>query len=164
MDVKIIKENKTELEFELIGEDHAFCNALRHALSRHKDVLHASYKVEHPLLSNPKVYVKTKDIPLPKGYERRLPLTEVKGIGPKAEEKLRKAGVKTANALLKANLETVSKKSGISMGMLEKYVKEAKKLDYAKESIARIVLKEALESLGQVFAEVKTNVKKAASG
>jgi DNA-directed RNA polymerase subunit L len=159
MEVKVLKEEKNEMVFEIIGEDHTFCNVLRHTLSTHKDVLFASYRIEHPLLSNPKMYIKTKDIPLPKGKERLLPLTEIKGVGPKVEERLRGAGIKTANALLKADLEKVSKKSGISVKVLEKYAEEARKLDFAKESFARIILKDALKDLGKVFAGVRADVR-----
>jgi|Deesub1362A_J573_1020465.scaffolds.fasta_scaffold00350_14 DNA-directed RNA polymerase subunit L len=157
MEIKIIKESKNELEFELIGEDHTFCNALRHILNKHKDVIFASYKVEHPLLSNPKIYIKTKDKPLPKKAERIVPLTEVKGIGPKVEKKLKDGGIDTANALLKADVTALSEKTGITEKMLEKYIKEAKKLDYTKDTIPRIILKEALKDLQRVVSEAKVN-------
>lgn len=157
MDIKILKESKNELEFEIIGEGHTFCNALQNFLNNRKEVVLASYKIKHPLLNNPQIYIKTEDLPLPKGKEKLLPLTDVKGIGPKSVEKLREAGIKTANALLKADLEKVSKKSGISKKILEKYQSEAKKLDFAKESLARVVLKRALNDFAKTFSEVKSN-------
>ncbi len=157
MEVKILKENKNELEFEIIGEGHTFCNALQNFLNNRKEVVLASYKIKHPLLSNPQIYVKTKDLPLLKGKEKLLPLTDVKGIGPKSVEKLRGAGIKTANALLKADPEKVSKKSGISEKILEKYQSEAKKLDFVKESVARIVVKSALKDFVKTFSEVRSN-------
>jgi DNA-directed RNA polymerase subunit L len=155
MEVKILKETANELEFEIIGEDHTFSNALQNFLNERKEVVLASYKIKHPLLSNPQIYVKTKDMPLPKGKEKLLPLEDVKGLGPKNAESLRKAGVKTANALLKADAEKISKKSGISAKMIEKYQGKAGKLNFAKESVARIVVKSALKDLAKAFKKVK---------
>jgi DNA-directed RNA polymerase subunit L len=154
MEVKILKENKNELEFEIVGEDHTFSNALQNFLNKRKEVVLASYKIKHPLLSNPQIYVKTKDMPMPKGKEKLLPLMEVKGVGPKNVEKLRGAGVKTANALVKADAEKISKKSGISAKMLEKYQAEAGKLNFAKESAARSVVKSALKDFAKAFKKV----------
>ena len=99
MEVNILKENKNELEFEIVGEDHTFSNALQNFLNNRKEVVLASYKIKHPLLSNPQIYVKIKDMKLPKGSEKLLALDEVKGLGPKNVETLKKAGIKTANAL-----------------------------------------------------------------
>ncbi|MDI6654404.1 MAG: RpoL/Rpb11 RNA polymerase subunit family protein [Candidatus Hydrothermarchaeota archaeon] len=155
MEARIIKETKTELEVEIVGEDHTFCNALRQTLGAHKDVLFAAYKIEHPLLSSPKIYIKTRDVALPKGKEKIVPLDEVKGIGPKRAEELKKAGIKSANALLKADIEKLEKKSGISAKILEKYVGEAKTLDLGKESIPKFVLKESLKELEKTFSELK---------
>jgi DNA-directed RNA polymerase subunit L len=151
MEVKILKETQNELEFEIIGEDHTFSNALQNFLNNRKEVVLASYKIKHPLLSNPQIYVKTKDMPIPKGKERLLPLEDIKGIGPKNVEKLRKAGVKTANALLKADAEKISKKSEISANMLEKYQASAGELNFAKESVARSVVKSALKDFAKAF-------------
>jgi DNA-directed RNA polymerase subunit L len=155
MEVKILKENKNELEFEIVGEDHTLSSALQNFLSKRKEVVLASYKIKHPLLSNPQIYVKTKDMALPKGQEKLLPLTDVKGVGPKNVEKLKAAGIKTANALQKADPEKVSKKSGISAKMLEKYQKAAGKLNFAKESMARSVVKSALKDFSKAFSKVK---------
>jgi DNA-directed RNA polymerase subunit L len=158
MEIKIIKEGKYELEFEIKGEDHTFCNVLRHFLNLNKDVERASYKIEHPLLSTPVVYVKTKEIPLPRESTKLLSLTAIKGIGPKIEEKLRSAGIRTANALLKSNLDKVSEKSRISLNVLKKYAEEAKKLDFVKKSAARAVIKDSLKDMKSVFSEMKKYV------
>ncbi len=157
MEIKILKETKTELEFEIIGEGHTFCNALQNFLNNRKEVELSSYKIKHPLLTSPQIYVKTKDMKLPSGKEKLLPLTDVKGIGPKNVENLKSGGVKTANALLKADLEKVSKKSGISVKMLKKYQTEAGKLNFAKESMARTVVKSALKDFAKTFSKVRSN-------
>lgn len=154
MEVKILKETKNELEFEIIGEDHTLSNTLQNFLNNRKEVVLASYKIKHPLLSNPQIYVKIKDISLPKGKEKLLPLTDVKGIGPKNVDKLKGAGVKTANALVKADAEKTAKKSGISAKMLKKYQTEAGKLNFAKESAARSVVKSALKDFAKAFKKV----------
>jgi len=157
MEVKILKETKTELEFEIVGEDHTFCNAFQNFLSGRKEVEISSYKIRHPLLSSPQIYVRTKDMKIPKGKEKLLPLTDVKGIGPKNVENLKKAGIKTANSLLKADPEKVSKKSGISAKMLEKYQAGAGKLNFTKESLARTVVKSALKDFAKSFSGVRSN-------
>ncbi|WP_457741626.1 1,4-alpha-glucan branching protein domain-containing protein [Thermococcus sp.] len=51
-------------------------------------------------------------------------LIEVKGIGPKTLAKLKKAGVKTPDDLLRADLEKLAKKSGISIKRLKKFVEQ----------------------------------------
>lgn len=156
MDVRIVKETRNELELEIIGEGYTLCNALQHVLNARKEVVMSAYKIEHPLLSNPRIYVKTReDVPLPKGMERLLPLTEIKGIGEKKAEQIRKAGIKTANAFVKADLEKLAEKTGISKAVLEKYLEEANKLDFQKESVARHVLKQALKDLTEEFKGLK---------
>ncbi|WP_456474957.1 ribosomal protein L13e [Candidatus Pyrohabitans sp.] len=60
--------------------------------------------------------------------EKIVKLEDIKGVGPKKVEQFAKAGIKTANELLKADLAEVSKKSGISVKVLERLVKEAEKL------------------------------------
>jgi predicted flap endonuclease-1-like 5' DNA nuclease len=64
----------------------------------------------------------------PKKKKRIVPLTAVKGIGPKKAEQLKKGGIDSANSLAKADLKAASKKTGISLRVLEKYAKEAKKV------------------------------------
>ncbi len=156
MDVRIIKETRNELELEIIGEDHTLCNVLQHVLNARKEVISAAYKIEHPLLSSPRIYIKTReDVLLPKGMERLLPLTEIKGVGEKKAEQIRKAGVKTANAFLKADLDKLAEKTGISKTVLEKYLEEANKLDFQKESVARYVLKQALKDLAAEFSGLR---------
>ncbi len=155
MEARVLKETKTELELEIAGENHTFCNALRAILNVNKNVLYAAYKIEHPLLSSPKLYIKTKEAALPKGKEKMVPLDEVKGIGPKRAEELKKAGIKSANVLLKADVEKLEKKSGISAKILERYIEEAKNLDFGRESVPRFVLKESLKELEETFSELK---------
>lgn len=155
MEAKVLRESYTELELEIIGENHTFCNALRRALSSNKKVITASYNLEHPLFGNPKLYIKTKKIKVPKKKEKVVSLREIKGVGPKRAEQLEEAGISSANALLKADLKKLNEKSGIPLKILEGYVEEARKLDYGRETAARYVLKESLKELGKIFSEIK---------
>jgi DNA-directed RNA polymerase subunit L len=154
MEARVLRESYTEMELELVGEDHTFCNALREALSSNDKVIAASYRVEHPLLGNPKLYLKTKRIKVPK-KEKVVPLRKVKGIGAVREKQLQEAGISSANALLKADVVELQEKTGLPMKVLEGYVEEAKKLDYGRETAARYVLKESLAELGKIFSELK---------
>lgn len=160
MEVRIIRERDTELELELVGEDHTFCNALREILNANDNVVTASYKAEHPLLGNPKIYLKTKKVKVPT-KEREVPLQGVKGIGSVREKQLREAGVATANDLRRADLAELQKKTGLPLKVLEGYKSEAAKLDYGIETPARYVLKESLTELSRALSEVKAKFKEA---
>jgi len=61
MELKILEQSKTKLVFELIGEDHTFCNALKHELWADKAVNAASYKISHPLVGIPQFIIESKD-------------------------------------------------------------------------------------------------------
>jgi DNA-directed RNA polymerase subunit L len=160
MEVKIIRESATEMELELVGEDHAFSNALREALNSNRKVITASYKVEHPLLGNPKIYLKSRDIEVPK-KEREIPLREVKGIGAVREKQLKEAGITKANALLVSDARELQKKTGLPLKVVEGYVAEAGKLDYGRETPVRYVLKESLEEMSRFFSELKAKFNEA---
>lgn len=60
MKIKVLKKSPSELEIELEGEDHAFCNALQKILLEDDTVEMAGYDVPHPLTSYPRIYVRTK--------------------------------------------------------------------------------------------------------
>ncbi len=81
MEVRVLKEDQKGIEFELIGEGHTFCNALRDALNQNKNVDYAMYKIAHPLLSNPTVYVRT-NVKVTKKVPEDTPLSKVTGVGP----------------------------------------------------------------------------------
>ena len=59
--MKIIKDTKNELEIEITGESHTLCNALRKTLMEDKDVESAAYVMEHPIIGEPKLYIKAKN-------------------------------------------------------------------------------------------------------
>jgi len=154
MEVKILKETERELEFELIGEDHTFCNLLKEKLNSKKNVL-AAYRIEHPLIGNPKFYIKLeKDMEVGK-IEEKMPLDKIRGLGEKRIEKLNSAGITYAEELLEINIDELSEKTGLSKKILKKIINEAKKL---RKSKARAVLKEALEELKNEFNVLKNAI------
>jgi len=59
--LKIVRETEHELEFILEGEDHTFCNLLVNILLEDPAVEFSAYKIPHPLIRKPIVYVKTKE-------------------------------------------------------------------------------------------------------
>lgn len=60
MEIKVLKKTSNELKIEIEGEGHTFCNVLQKALLEDDTIEMAGYNIEHPLTSNPTVYVHTK--------------------------------------------------------------------------------------------------------
>jgi DNA-directed RNA polymerase subunit L len=60
MEVKVLVNEKNVLEMELTGVDQSLAQLLAERLNADKDVDFASYKVEHPITADPKIYVRTK--------------------------------------------------------------------------------------------------------
>jgi len=60
MEIAILNEDKENLELEIEGEDHTLCNALRSELWN-QDVDLAAYKIEHPSVSEPVLFVSGKN-------------------------------------------------------------------------------------------------------
>lgn len=61
-----MEESKNRIIVEIVGESHAFCNALRKELWEDKHVKIAAYNIEHPYVSNPKMIVETDGQEKPK--------------------------------------------------------------------------------------------------
>jgi DNA-directed RNA polymerase subunit L len=59
MEIELLNEEDRSLNIKIIGEGHTLCNVLRKTLYEDKQVLAASYVIEHPILESPKFYVKT---------------------------------------------------------------------------------------------------------
>jgi DNA-directed RNA polymerase subunit L len=66
MKVKVLEDNKNKLVLQVKGEGHAFCNALEKELWNDKHVKVAAYKIEHPLVGTPTVFVETDGKETPK--------------------------------------------------------------------------------------------------
>lgn len=154
MEIKVIREEKDELEIEVVGENHTFMNALRDVISTHKDVIRATYKVEHPVLSNPVLYVKTKAKKVPKSMEKKVDINEIPGVGPKKAEQFVAAGVKTANDLARAKVDTLAEKTGLSEKVLNGHIKDAKDMVSVGASYSRVVIKESAKALAKEFKAI----------
>jgi DNA-directed RNA polymerase subunit L len=50
MELNILEDKKRRLVFELKGEGHTLCNALREELWNDKSVAAAAYNINHPLV------------------------------------------------------------------------------------------------------------------
>ena len=59
MELKIIEEKKNRLVFELDGETHTLCGALRKELWNDEHVKVAGYNIEHPLINKPRFVLET---------------------------------------------------------------------------------------------------------
>lgn len=59
--MKVISDKKNELEIEITGETHTLCNALRKTLMEDNDVEAAAYVIGHPIIGEPKLYIKAKN-------------------------------------------------------------------------------------------------------
>jgi len=56
----MLKNAKNELEIEIYGEGHTFCNLLQQILLEDSDVEIAGYDQPHPLVPAPIIYIRTK--------------------------------------------------------------------------------------------------------
>jgi DNA-directed RNA polymerase subunit L len=72
MEFTVIEETKTKLVFELKGETHTFCNALKEELRGLKGVELAAYKIDHPLVGIPKFQIETKGVEPRKALKNAL--------------------------------------------------------------------------------------------
>lgn len=60
MELKPVKVSGNEAEFEIVGEDYTLGEMICARLNEAKGVEFAAYRKEHPLVSNPVIYVKVK--------------------------------------------------------------------------------------------------------
>ncbi len=60
MVVKILVKEKNVLEIDLGDIDQSLAQLLAEKLSDDKEVEFASYKLEHPVVGTPKIYIRTK--------------------------------------------------------------------------------------------------------
>lgn len=59
MRVRVIKRGKNDIELEIEGEGHTFCNILRKTLFEDEAVEYAGYVITHPLIGVPRFYIRT---------------------------------------------------------------------------------------------------------
>lgn len=60
MEFNVLEESKNKLIFELKGETHTFCNALKKELQQVKGVILTTYKIDHPLVGIPRFQMETR--------------------------------------------------------------------------------------------------------
>ncbi len=60
MELLVLEQSKNRIKFELKGEDHTFCNALKKELWNDKNIEISGYYVEHSLVSEPVFTVQVK--------------------------------------------------------------------------------------------------------
>lgn len=66
MEVELLEKEGTKIKFKVIGEGHTFCNVLRKKLHEDSRMETAAYNIDHPLLSDPVMHVKTAERTDPK--------------------------------------------------------------------------------------------------
>lgn len=59
VNLKVNEPNYIEVEME--GEEHSFPNAIREILLAEKDVEFAAYRIDHPQVGKPILYLRTKN-------------------------------------------------------------------------------------------------------
>lgn len=57
MEFKVVEESKNKLVFELKGETHTLCNALKKELNEVKGVEICAYRISHPLIGVPRFLI-----------------------------------------------------------------------------------------------------------
>jgi DNA-directed RNA polymerase subunit L len=60
MKLNVLSKTEHEIEVEVHGENETLLNPIKQALLADKDVDFAEYIIEHPSLSVPKVFIRTK--------------------------------------------------------------------------------------------------------
>lgn len=60
MQLHVLSKTDNELELEVQGENETLLNPIKQALLGDKDVDFAEYIIEHPSLSTPKIFLRTK--------------------------------------------------------------------------------------------------------
>ncbi len=90
LEVKVLSKTKSELRFEIIGEDHTFCNLLQNVLLEDKNIEIAGYDQPHPLIRSSVVYLRTKREASP---EKALlnALAGIQGLNKEFSDKFTKA-------------------------------------------------------------------------
>ena len=72
MEFVVLEESKTKLVFQLKGENHTFCNALKNELHQVKGVEIVTCRIDHPLVGMPQFLLETKGIEPRKALKEAL--------------------------------------------------------------------------------------------
>jgi len=60
MEIKVLEKSSESIKIEVVGESHTLLNLLREK-SWKAGAIQASYMIEHPYLSSPKIIVRAKN-------------------------------------------------------------------------------------------------------
>lgn len=60
MEINVLGKSKNKITFELVGEDHTFCNILRKELWNDSSIKSAGYSMETGLQNVPKFTIETE--------------------------------------------------------------------------------------------------------
>lgn len=71
MELKAVTLTDKEMEIEVLGENETFLNPIKQKLLADKDVDIAEYVIEHPLLSIPRIYFRTRGTTRPQVVLKR---------------------------------------------------------------------------------------------
>jgi DNA-directed RNA polymerase subunit L len=154
MEIEFLREDSQGFELKIIGEDHTFLNLLTSFLDKNPKVEYAAYKIEHPLVGEPKLFFKIKGV----SESEDISIRKVKGVGPKTADQLESVGIITASQLLLTTPEKLSERTGIAVKLLSKYMLEAKKMVPKDKFGYRAVLKEALTEVTKTLDKLKKEV------
>ncbi|MFQ5800192.1 MAG: RpoL/Rpb11 RNA polymerase subunit family protein [Candidatus Hydrothermarchaeales archaeon] len=157
MEIEVLEEGSEGFEIKVLGEDHTFLNLLNTFLSKNKKVEYSAYKIDHPLIGEPKLFFRLKDA----SEFEDIPVTKVKGVGPKTAEQLMSAGIKTIDQLLLSTPEKLVEKTGIPEKLRARYIDEARKMVPEDRFGYRAVLKETLSEISTTFGKIKKEFKEA---
>ena len=72
MELHILQETDHKLSFQLKGETHTFCNALKNELHKIKGVQIITYRIDHALVGVPQFLLETKGIEARKALKEAL--------------------------------------------------------------------------------------------
>jgi DNA-directed RNA polymerase subunit L len=72
MQLNVLSKTDNEMEIEVIGENETLLNPIKQALLGEKDVDFAEYIIEHPSLSVPKIFLRTKGKAKPEVVLKRV--------------------------------------------------------------------------------------------
>ncbi len=61
MEVKVLRQSKTELVLEIIGEDDTLGNLISKEAMKHPKVLYSTYRVPHPLQDKLEVTIRFRE-------------------------------------------------------------------------------------------------------
>ncbi len=91
--------------------------------------------------------------------EKTTPLQNVKGIGEAREKKLKRAGIKTAEHLLKYDFKTLSKKIKIPESQAKSLISNAKKITNIKQKLKKTKIKDE-KGISEVIKQLETERRK----